>query len=594
MNFKRYIILYIFLGIVPLAWGQNPEMAKKYFEQGDLDKAAYEYQLLVDKFPYNESYLFNLIKIYQSQSKFKAAEQLLRKRNFKQKPQFWVFMGYNYQLQKDSIKAQKYYQKAIKAVEKQNYKAYSVGEAFKQLYLLDEALQTYETALNNSKNSNLQLKIALIYAEKNQLDLMMQNFLDLMADDDRYSNQIKYYLTKYITQDPENESNKILKQQLIDRIKATGDAKWYRLLQWLYTQQKDYKKAFFQLKSLYRKGEADLSEIYHLANTALFHKKNEEAKKMFEFIIQQNPTGNEAELSKLALIKLSTKNILDDTAKQQIKELFDKYLSENWSPRNRLKLQIAYADFLAFHLNQTNEALEILDRLKKQALRQKQLAEINLKKADILLQNKQFNQALVLYTQVQLDFPNNSIGHKATYDIARTSFFQGDIDWAHSQLKVIKSVASDLIANDAIDLDLLIINNKEEGDSLQAGLKMLARAKFEVYRKNKPLAIKILDSLKQNFKGQLVYDDGLLLQGRLFEQNNNLDEALKNYQAILDNNTEDLLKDDALYRMAIIYEQKGQTSKAKELFKKIIIDYPASFWFVDARKHFRKLRGDDL
>lgn len=596
MRLKLHIILifYISLWSLQRVRGQNPEMAKHYFEQGDLDKAAYEYQLLVDKFPYNKSYLFNLIKIYQSQSKFKTAENLLRKQNLKQNPQFLVYLGYNYQLQKDSIKSEKYYQKALKIVKKQAYKAYAVGESFTQLYLLNYALKTYQTALKNSNNTNLYLKIALIYAEQNRQDLMMQNFLKLIDKDDRYTNQIKYYLSKYITQDPENKANIILKKQLIEKIKTTGDTKWYRLLQWLYIQQKDYKKAFLQLKSLYRKNEADLSEIYHLAHTALVNKKDRTAKSIYQFIINQNNSGIYGELSKLALLDLDMQQILDNQSKQQIAEQFNRYLHEKWSTRNHLQLQIAYAGFLAFHQNKTTEALNVLDSLQQQTLPKKQMANILIKKADILLHNQKFNQALVLYTQVQLDFPNNPTGHKATYDLARASFFQGDIDWAHAQLKVIKSVADDLIANDAIDLDLLIINNKEEGDTIQAGLKTLAKAKFEIYRKNRPGAIKILDSLKQNYKGQLVYDDGLMLQAQLYEQIHQYDDALKNYQAILDSQTEDLLKDDAIFRMGIIYETLGQTEKAKALFKKIILEYPASFWFVDARKHYRRLRGDLL
>jgi len=591
---KRFLYIILYSGLLMPAWGQNPEMAKKYFEQGDLEKAAYEYKLLVDKFPYNDGYLFNLIKIYQSQSDFDAVDKLLRRRAGKQKPQYWVYLGYNYKLQKDSIKALKFYNKAIKAVEKQPFRAYGVGEAFKKLYLLDEALKSYEYALNKSKNTGLYLKIALIYAEKNDLDGMMRNFLELMAVDNRYDGQIKYYLAKFITSDPENEANKILKNQLLERISDTHDAKWYRQLQWLYTEQKEYKKAFLQLKSLYRKKEAEISEIFHLAKTAVFNRKPEEARSIYRFIIDQPDAGHYAELSKLAVLKLDLKGILNAEQKAQIGSLFQTYLQEDWSPGNKTALKIAYADFMAFHLKKIPEALAILDDLLRMPLPRKLLAEVRLKKADILLHDKKFNQALVLYTQVQLDFPNNPVGHHATYDIARASFFQGDIDWAHSQLKVIKSVADDMIANDAIDLDVLIINNKEEGDTLYSGLKTLAKAKFEVYRKNVPEALQILDSLKWQFKGQLVYDDALLLQAKLYEQTGQLDLALKDYQAILDNATEDLLKDDALYRMALIYEKKEQTGKAKELFKKIIIDYPASFWFVDARKHFRRLRGDEL
>lgn len=574
--------------------GQNPDLAKKYLDKGDLDKAAYEYRLLVDKFPYNDKYVFSLIKIYQSQSDFKSVEKLLKKQNAKAKPQYWVYLGYNYQLQKDSITARKYYQKAIKSVKKQAYRAYSVGDAFSKLYLLDEALQTYQTALQAGKNQQLYFKIAQIYAEKNDLEQMIANFLNYMDADDRYAGQVKYYLTRYITADPENEVNVILKNHLIERIKATHQAKWYRFLQWLYMQQKEYKKAFLQLKSLYRKDEAEISEIFHLAKTAAFNKKPEQAKYIYEFILNQPDAKPYDELAKLGLLQLDLKQLLTPEKKAEIQALFDKYSQENWTAANRITLQIEYAGFLAFHQNRLSEALDILDKLEKQALTKKQMAAVRLKKADILLSDEQFNQALILYTQVQLDFPNHPTGHQATYDIARASFFQGDIDWAHAQLKVIKSVADDLIANDAIDLDVLIINNKEEGDTLNTGLKTLARAKFEVYRKNMHKALQILDTIKRNFKGQLVYDDALLLQGKLYEQQQAYDKALEDYQAILDNNTEDLLKDDALFRMAVIYEKTGRPKQAIKLYKKIILEYPASFWFVDARKHFRHLRGDDI
>jgi len=589
---KLYIIFLLF--IVHFALAQNPEMAKKYFDQGELDKAAYEYKLLTDKFPYNDNYLFSLIKIYQSQSKFKEVEKLLKQKDYKRKPQYLVYLGYNYQLQKDSIKAEKYYRKAIKQVEKQNFKAYTVGNTFKQLYLLDKAAEVYEMVLKDGKNTGFYLQLALIYAEQNKPESMIRSFLNLLSKELKYESQVKYYLTRFITQDPENEINVILKNQLINRIKDTQDTRWYRLLQWLYTQQKEYKKAFLQLKSLYKKEAADIAEIYHLAKTAVYNKKIDDAKSIYHYVIRQNDDPEYVELSKLALLQLDLKSLLNEIQKQDIETLFQTYLTENWLPDNKIALQIAYADFLAFHLGKTDEALELLSGLEQQHLNKQHLADLRLKKADILLYNEKFNQALILYTQVQLDFPNNPLGHKATYDIARASFFQGDIDWAHGQLKVIKSVADDLIANDAIDLDLLIINNKEEGDSIHTGLKQLARAKYEIYRKNASKAIQHLDNTKQQFKGQLIYDDALLIQAGLYEQRENYQKALENYQAILDNNTEDLLKDDALFRMAMIYEKLDEVEKAKNLFKIIVIEYPASYWFVDARKHFRRLRGDDM
>jgi len=586
-----YILLYI---TVIQAWAQNPQLAKKYLENGDFDKAAYEYNLLIKQFPYKETYLLNLIKAYQAQEKFDAVNELLKDRNPKKKPHYWVHLGYNYQLQKDTLQAQKFYNKAIKSVAKYPYFAYAVAEAFKNYYLLDEALQTYQIAMQNSENSNFYMQMALLYAEKNEPDLMIENFLKLADENSVYQSRIKYYLTKYITTDPENTYNQALRKQLVEKIKETHQPQWYSLLQWLYVQQKDYKKAFIQLRSLYKKEVVDIGEIYHLGKTAQNAEKTDAASSIYKYIISQDKQGVYAELSKLALLDIDLKQLLNAEKQQQINTLFQQYLTENWQDKNAVSLRILYADFLAFHLKQTDKALSTLQQLKQQPLTSRQLADVNLKEADILLFNKKFNQALILYTQVQLNFPNHSIGHKATYDIGRASFFQGDIDWAHAQLKVIKSVSDDLIANDAIALDLIIINNKEENDTLQTGLKKYARARFEIFRKNPDKALQKLDSLTKEFKGQLIYDDALFAQAKLYEQQAQMNKALQSYQAILDNPTEDLLKDDALFRMASIYEQQGEIEQAKKLFKKIILEYPASFWFVDAQKHFRKLRGDEI
>ena len=61
--------------------------------------------------------------------------------------------------------------------------------------------------------------------------------------------------------------------------------------------------------------------------------------------------------------------------------------------------------------------------------------------------------------------------------MAQTSFYKGDFDWALTQLKVLRGSTSQLIANDAMQLSLLISDNSLE-DSTQTALKKYARADF--------------------------------------------------------------------------------------------------------------------
>ena len=54
-----------------------------------------------------------------------------------------------------------------------------------------------------------------------------------------------------------------------------------------------------------------------------------------------------------------------------------------------------------------------------------------------------------------------------------------------------------------------------------------------------------------------------------------------------------ILVDDCYFRLAELYEkQLNSIEKAKEIYQKIIFEFPSSIYLVDARKRFRKLRGD--
>ena len=53
--------------------------------------------------------------------------------------------------------------------------------------------------------------------------------------------------------------------------------------------------------------------------------------------------------------------------------------------------------------------------------------------------------------------------------------------------------------------------------------------------------------------------------------------------------------DDVYYSMAELYNNiLDDSEKASNYYQKIIFEYPASIYLVDARKKFRKLRGDNI
>ena len=84
-------------------------------------------------------------------------------------------------------------------------------------------------------------------------------------------------------------------------------------------------------------------------------------------------------------------------------------------------------------------------------------------------------------------------------------------------------------------------------------------------------------------------------QAVLFEATGEYEKAEANYLKIIEHYKNGILADNAHYRLAELYANKlEQPEKAQEFYEKIIFNYADSIYFVDARKKFRQLRGDEL
>jgi tetratricopeptide (TPR) repeat protein len=211
----------------------------------------------------------------------------------------------------------------------------------------------------------------------------------------------------------------------------------------------------------------------------------------------------------------------------------------------------------------------------------------------LVLQEK-FNDALIYYTQIQRNLKNSTISQQARYKVAKTSYYKGDFKWAESQLKILKASTSQLIANDALDLKLLITDNKYE-DSLHIALKLYAKADLLSFQNRNEESIVLLDKILKEHKTEPIIPQALFRQAELFEEKAQFDKAEANYEAIIANYRDGILVDDAYFKLAELYEKRlNQPEKAKSLYEKIIFDHADSIYFVDARKRFRALRGDAI
>src|SRR5690625_7053529 len=98
------------------------------------------------------------------------------------------------------------------------------------------------------------------------------------------------------------------------------------------------------------------------------------------------------------------------------------------------------------------------------------------------------------------------LGHEANFKIAQTSYFKGDFRWALTQLNVLKRATTQLMANDAMFLNLRIQDNIL-GDSTQTSLKEFAAADLWVLQDNPEGAIVLLKDILVKHEGKSIIDD---------------------------------------------------------------------------------------
>jgi len=592
----RKVLLTLMLLIeVHFGNAQNNEiLADSYYKKGEFKKALIIYQNLLKEKPYSYNYIFKVVDTHQQLEQFDMAEDILVQKLAKRRnPTLIVELGYNYQLRDSLDKAHILYDEAITYInEKPNY-IYSIARKFEEHSLLDEAIKIYNKAKQLTPDKNYNIQLARIYGDQGDVEKMFENYIEYIDYKPNYLNNIKRSVSDFISENKDNENNVFLRRQLLKKLQQNPSSYWYEMLSWLYVQEKAYAKSFIQEKAIYKRNPESLDRILELAITALNDSDNDTAKDIFNYILKTTLDPSTALTAHQFILQIDSKNEDKkslDRIEEKYKELFQTFgLSEL-----TLSLQLAYGEFLAFYQKDTDAATKFLRKSMKLNISDYQEATVKLLLADVLVLQEKFNEALIFYSQIQANLKNSTISQEARFKVAKTSYYKGDFDWAESQLKILKSSTSQLIANDALDLKLLISDNKYE-DSTRTALKLYAKSDLYKFQNKTDKAISILDKILAEHKGESIIDQALYQQAKLYEKKKLFNKAEANYLLIIKDYREDILMDDALYYLAELYNTfLANPEDAKANYERIIFEHEDSIYFIDARKKFRMLRGDPI
>ena len=278
-----------------------------------------------------------------------------------------------------------------------------------------------------------------------------------------------------------------------------------------------------------------------------------------------------------------------------VEKEYESFLDEMGRNNRTANIIVELADLEAFYLKDLEKATKLLENLiGMPMIDNKVLSQAKLSLGDFNLIKGERWEATLLYSQVDKAYKDDALGHEARFKNAKLSYYFGDFDWAKAQFNVLKSSTSKLIANDAIDMDVFIMEVTGVDTSTEA-LAVYAQAELMIFQNRFDDAFAKLDSVRRLYPGTELEDDVYYLKAQIYKKMRQYDKAIEAYEKILANYSDGIRADNALFEMAGLYDGPLKNKdKAKELYEKLFTDFSSSTLAVEARKRFRILRGDKL
>jgi len=579
---------------------QKYRLAVEYYNSGEYEKAAQIYESLYKESPNNKSYFNWYIQCLIDLKDYENAGRITQMELKKNPNDVSLYVTYGNLLERQGFndKANAEYRKAINNLNPDPTNITNLANNFTNLAKYDLAIETY---LKGEKLSNVE-------------NLYVYNLADLYRRQGDVKNMIKYYL---ITVEKEPSSANIqtslqrflseedypeLQKQLYQKIQEKTDIPHYgELLQWTFTQKKEYDKALRQAKALDRQFEENGNRVFNLADVAFKDKDYNTAIDAYQYIVNNHGRNTSFYLdSKRGLLNSKKAKVTENFnySKEDLLVLkmeYVSFLNELGRNTQTAPLMQEFADFEALYVNELDTAIMILEELRNfGGLPPDAIAKAKLALGDYYLMNGDRWEASLLFSQVDKDFKEGQIGEYARERNARLSYYAGDFEWSQEQFKILKGATSKLISNDAIDMSVFILDNLGM-DTTEVTLQMFAQAELLTFQNKYIEAIQKLDSIKILFPEHSLDDDVLYTKAQIYKKQRRTAEMIEMYQTIIEKYPEEIRADNAIYELAELYETKlNEPEKAKVLYEKLFVDYSSSTFAVEARKRFRILRGDEL
>lgn len=597
-----FLCISLTIGVLDKSFAQNNEamVAHEYYVNGEYEKAKITFEKLAKKTEYLPVIYNDFTGTLAALTEYNELEKFI-KRTAKNFPENIFYKIDHYVVLADYTHgdAEKDFKFIEQYIKNNSNESNRISDYLLKKGKPEKAVLVFIIARKSTGDKYLfSVELANMYAKLGKEDLMIQELLAYLKANPTFLDNVKNSFQNNL-HDETGFSR--LENVLYEKIqKEPEEISYNELLLWLNVQQKEFGKAFLQARAIDKRKKTEGDKLLEIGKIAHENKDYENAQRYFQAIVTDYKTSKNypsARKSLLAIKEEIVKNTFPvNSVKIQSLILDYKYLIEELGKNPATPEVLKNMAMLeAFYLDKKDTALVLLEEaLSLARYDQSMSARIKLDMGDTYLLKGEPWEATLIYSQVEKAQKDETLGHEAKLRNAKLYYYKGDFAFAQEQLDVLKLATSREIANDAMNLSILIQDNLALDTSTEA-LREYSAIDLLLFQNKTEEAIVALKRMEEKFKGHSLSDEIIFLEAKIYKKQGNTSKAIDALNIIREQYSQDILGDDALFMLGNLYEEEIKNKeKAMEVYQDFLIKYPGSIFNVEARKRFRMLRGDKL
>lgn len=464
-----------------------------------------------------------------------------------------------------------------------------LGNTLTALRAYDQAVALYEKAIKNCKNQqSLYRDLGMLYRVQLDYENAVRSYMKYYA---HYKKQFNYIRSQIIAMTRDEEAVKRILGVFdgIDK-RLKNDPKLRSLQADLYIKNKQYDKAFAIYSGLYRESKKR-EYLLSFAAEANANRAWLYAIKSFDLLLR---TKMDASIRNNLLYRQAESHYLygrhlaangrPEQAQAEVQRALELLDTVHRGAVNAIVKWNSMELSADIHLNfygDLDTARNLYKEVASQAGAKLSRDRVRLKLGRVYLLKNDLEHSRRILETVQ----NKKYKKIADYELAELLYFQGQFSMARSAFEQLinQSAAGDSLYNNI--MDRLMFIEQFVGDSLH--LAEYSQAELLLKRQKKSEAA-------EQFR-RLALGSGPLSApaaeqaGTIFFQLNKLPQARSLFRHLIDNYSDYPERDRAFFYLARIDEQDKKIESAIENYKKIMIEFPGSFYLNQARERARRL-----